>query len=257
MTNGALEQYWKQAGGDQRRFVDRAFAGVAADYDWLVRLFSGGLDRRWRERCVSACRGTRGEWILDCGTGTGAVALAAARPIGPTGRVLAVDTCAAMLVQARAKAAGIDGRLSWVRADAGHLPLASETMAAITLGFALRHMDVTATLAELHRVLLPGGRLAVLEFLKPPGGVVSWAALAYLRWLIPPLAGLLAWSRTVWTLAAYLPRTIDIAPSPPELAGTIKSAGLHVVRVESLFAQVVWLLTAVKPPRKPIREATP
>ncbi|OGB95810.1 MAG: hypothetical protein A2Z31_04820 [candidate division NC10 bacterium RBG_16_65_8] len=256
MTNGALEQYWKQAGGDQRRFVDQAFAGVAADYDWLVRLFSGGLDRRWRERCVSACR-ARGGWILDCGTGTGAVALAAARPIGPAGRVLAVDTCAAMLVQARAKATGIDGRLSWIRADAGRLPLGSETMAAITLGFALRHMDVKATLAELDRVLLPGGRLAVLEFLRPPGGVVSWAALAYLRWLIPPLAGLLARSRTVWTLAAYLPRTIDIAPSPPELVETIKSAGLHVVRVESLFAQVVWLLTAMKPPRELIREVAP
>jgi ubiquinone/menaquinone biosynthesis C-methylase UbiE len=71
MTVGALAQYWKHAGGDQRRFVDRACAGVAADYDWFGRLFSGGLDRRWRQTCVDACGIDRGGWVPDCATATG------------------------------------------------------------------------------------------------------------------------------------------------------------------------------------------
>ena len=94
------------------------------------------------------------------------------------------------------------------------------------------------------------GELALLEFLRPPPGAVSWVALGYLRWLVPPLAGLLAWSRAPWTLATYLPRTIEAGPSVPELVEAVEGAGLRVTLVNSLFAQVVWLVVAMKPPRR-------
>jgi demethylmenaquinone methyltransferase/2-methoxy-6-polyprenyl-1,4-benzoquinol methylase len=81
--------------------VDEAFAGVASDYDRLVRLFSGGLDRRWRKDCIDACDIGRGGWILDCATGTGAPALAAAERAGVAERVLGLDACGPMLAQAR------------------------------------------------------------------------------------------------------------------------------------------------------------
>jgi demethylmenaquinone methyltransferase / 2-methoxy-6-polyprenyl-1,4-benzoquinol methylase len=248
MKDKDLESYWARAGGDRRRFLDTAFADVAGDYDRLVRSFSGGLDRRWRRKCVEACEIERGGWVLDCATGTGALALAAASLTGTVERVVAMDACAAMLTRARSKAVAGSARLAWVQADAEHLPVGSERVAAITMGFALRHMDITRTLGEMRRVLVPGGRLALLEFLRPSGGVAPWLALAYLRWIVPPLAGLFARSRTAGTLAAYLPRTIEIAPSLRDLAETVKSAGLQVIRVESLFARVVWVLVAVKPP---------
>jgi demethylmenaquinone methyltransferase/2-methoxy-6-polyprenyl-1,4-benzoquinol methylase len=248
MSRERLERYWARAGGDRRRFVNAAFAHVAADYDWLVRVFSGGLDRRWRQKCVDACGLERGGWVLDCATGTGALALAAAIPAGTAERVVAMDACAAMLARARSKAVAGSARPAWVQADTEHLPVGSEKVGAVTMSFALRHMDLERTLAEMSRVLVPGGRLALLEFLRPSGGVVPWLALAYLRWIVPPLAGLLTRSRTAGTLAAYLPRTIEIAPSLRDLAEAVKSAGLQVIRAEALFARVVWVLVAVKPP---------
>jgi demethylmenaquinone methyltransferase/2-methoxy-6-polyprenyl-1,4-benzoquinol methylase len=244
-----LDRFWRQAGGDRRRFVDQAFADVSGDYDRLVRLFSGGLDRRWRQSCVDACNVARGGWILDCATGTGGLALAAAQQAGATGRVVAVDVCGPMLAQARRKCSGFRTHLGWVQADVEHLPLRSETASAITLGLSLRHMDLKPALGEMSRVLVPGGRIAFLEFLRPPPGIVPRLALAYLRWLVPPLAGLIAWKRAAWILAAYLPRTIEAAPSVPELVESVEGAGLHLVRVESLFAHVVWLVVAMKPLR--------
>ncbi|MBI4574212.1 MAG: class I SAM-dependent methyltransferase, partial [candidate division NC10 bacterium] len=229
--------------------VDEAFAGVAADYDRLVRLFSGGLDRRWRQRCIEACGVARGGWVLDCATGTGALALAAAQQAGATGRVVAVDTCGPMLAQASRKALEINTPVAWVQADVEHLPLRSDTVSTITLGLGLRHLEVKAALGEMSRVLVPGGRVALLDFLQPPPGVIPRLALAYLRLLVPPLAGLVAWSRAACTLAAYLPRTIEAAPSVPDLVEAVESAGLRLVRIESLFAHVVWLVVAMKPLR--------
>ncbi len=249
MKDGELERFWRQAGGDRRRFVDETFASVASDYDRLVRLFSGGLDRRWRQDCIDACNIGRGGWILDCATGTGALALAAAEQAGVTGRVLGLDTCGPMLAQARRKASRIEARVEWVRAQVEQLPLRSETISSITLGLGLRHMEVKVAVGEMARVLVPGGHLVLLEFLRPPTGVAPRLALAYLRWVVPPLAALIAWSRMAWTLAAYLPRTIEAAPSVPDLVGALESAGLHLLFVKSVFADVVWLVVAMKPLR--------
>jgi demethylmenaquinone methyltransferase/2-methoxy-6-polyprenyl-1,4-benzoquinol methylase len=249
VSGSGLEEFWRQAGGDRRRFVDEAFAGVAADYDRLVRLFSGGLDQRWRQACMDACNIARGGWILDCATGTGALALAAVRQVGPTGRVVGVDVCHPMLVEARRKGSKLSGLPGWVQAEAEHLPLRSETVSTITLGLSLRHMEIKHALGEMTRVLAPGGRIALLEFLRPPPGVIPRIALAYLRWLVPPLAGLVAWSRAAWTLAAYLPRTIEAAPTAPGLVEVVENAGLRVLLIKSLFAHVVWLAVAMKPLR--------
>jgi demethylmenaquinone methyltransferase/2-methoxy-6-polyprenyl-1,4-benzoquinol methylase len=247
MTGRGLERYWERVGGGRRRFVDKAFADFAADYDWLVRVFSCGLDRRWRQKCVDACGLERSGWVLDCATGTGALALVAARRTGVTERVVGMDPCGPMLAKARKRAAEASARLAWIQADVEHLPLRPDTIATVTLGFALRHMDMRKTLREMNRVLVPGGRVAILEFLRPPSGLASALGLAYLRWIAPPLAGLLAWSRPVWTLAAYLPETIETGPSVGELIDAVHDNGLHLIRIEPLFARLVWLVLVAKP----------
>ena len=247
MRGTRLEGFWRRAGGDRRRFVDETFASVARDYDRLVRLFSGGLDRRWRRTCVEACEIARGGWILDCATGTGALALAAAQRARGTRRVVAVDPCGPMLREARRNASKVRTPLVCIQAHAEHLPLRSEAVSTITLGLGLRHMNLKETLEEISRVLTPGGRVALLDFLRPPPGLAPWVALAYLRWIVPPLAGLVAWSRAAWTLAAYLPRTIEAGPTLPTLVEAVESVGLGVVKVKPLFARVVWLIVAMKP----------
>jgi hypothetical protein len=101
VTDPGLEAFWRQTGGDRRLFVDEAFAGVVSDYDLLVRLFSGGLDRRWRQTCVEAVEISREGWVLDCATGTDALALAADRRAGATARVVGADACGLRSVSIR------------------------------------------------------------------------------------------------------------------------------------------------------------
>ncbi len=247
MVSRQLERFWRRAGGDRRRFVDEGFAAVAKDYDRLVRLFACGLDRRWRQRCADACGPVRGGWILDCATGTGELALAAARRFGESERVVGVDPCRPMLREARGKARAQALPLVWVQGLGERLPLRSAALSGVTLGFALRHMDIKAAFSEIHRVLAPGGRLALLEFLRPAGGAASRLALMYLRGIVLPLVWVLTRSRTASTLAAYLPQTIRVAPTAAQLADLCEAAGLRVVQASSLFADVVWLLVAVKP----------
>ena len=165
------------------------FDAIAGRYDLLNHVLSAGIDRRWRTRAIRSLALTGRERVLDLCTGTGDLAIAAARAQPSAARVVGVDFAGAMLRVGREKLrrAGLDGRIMLVRGDATRIPLDDAVVDAVTIAFGIRNVEnMEAACVEMHRVLKPGGRLAILEFAVPttPGrehAVPLWHSAACSR----------------------------------------------------------------------------
>jgi len=249
---------WSRCGRDvepsgdivaRSRFIQAGFAETAPWYDSLTRLFSFGMDGRWRRDCLDACSPKPGETLLDVATGTGALAIEAASRVQPGGRVVGLDFCPEMLCEGRRKAGERGERITWIAGKAESLPLKGEHFDCLTVGFALRHvLDLAGTLEEMGRVLHPGGRLAILEFTRPEGSITRALLLAYLSALVPPLVWLLSRRWRIVQLARYLPASIEGFLSSEGLRRSIELAGLSPVVIRRYMAGMVTICVAVKPP---------
>ncbi|MGH7431436.1 MAG: ubiquinone/menaquinone biosynthesis methyltransferase [Candidatus Methylomirabilales bacterium] len=227
--------------------VHEGFAAAAPVYDRLTRLFSFGLDGRWRRRCLDACELRPGDSLLDVATGTGELAIGGATRVSRAGRVIGLDLCREMLFVARRKANDAGQRIAWVQGTAESLPFKDERFDCVTLGFALRHVaDLMGTLKEMVRVLKPGGRLGIVEFTRPEGIIVPLLLYAYLSSAVPPLVGLLSRSRLARDLARYLPMTIREFVSSEGLRHRMEAAGLASVTVRLYMAGMVGVCAGVK-----------
>jgi len=220
------------------------FDSIAPRYDLLNRVLSLGLDQRWRQRGVSELRLGEGSRILDLCTGTADLALAV---IGrqPNASVIGVDFSAAMLERGLAKVrAAHAGRIHLVRGDATRIPLPDRSCDGATVGFGIRNVaEPERALAELSRVLKPGGRLAILEFGQPriPGirTLYSW----YFRYLLPAIGRRVSRHQSAY---AYLPASVGSFPAPDEFARTIGSHGFVSVQAVPLTLGIVYLYVATR-----------
>ena len=191
--------------------VREMFSSIAPRYDVTNVVLSLGVDRLWRRVAVRQSGAVTGARVLDCATGTGDLALALRRAVGPTGTVVGMDFCAAMLGPAREKArrAGLyDVRFD--EGDALALPYLAASFDVATIAFGIRNVDdPVRCLKEMARVVRPGGRVVVLEFGQPSG---LWGGLyrLYSRALMPAVGGLLTGNRAAY---AYLPRTAAAFPA--------------------------------------------
>jgi demethylmenaquinone methyltransferase / 2-methoxy-6-polyprenyl-1,4-benzoquinol methylase len=209
------------------------FDRIAPAYDVMNRLMTAGLDRRWRRETAAAVV-RPGDRVLDVCCGTGDLAIAARRA---GGEVTGLDFAERMLDRARHKAPEID----WVRGDALAMPFEDGSFDAVTIGFGLRNLeDERRGLAELRRVLEPGGSLGVLEITRPRGPL----ALFYRVWFdgLVPLAGKVLPGGAAY---AYLPASVRRFPSPESLAGLMRDAGFADVRIRLFAGGIVALHTGV------------
>jgi demethylmenaquinone methyltransferase/2-methoxy-6-polyprenyl-1,4-benzoquinol methylase len=189
------------------------FDRIAPVYDAMNRAMTLGLDQRWRRATVAAVVAP-GDRVLDACCGTGDLALAAVRA---GGRVTGLDFSERMLDRARQKSTAVE----WVRGDALALPFEDGTFDAATVGFGVRNLDdLERGLAELRRILRPGGRLGVLEITRPRGLLAPF----YRLWFdgLVPLLGKLLPGGSAYT---YLPASVRRFPGPEELAELLRSAG--------------------------------
>jgi len=221
------------------------FDAIAPRYDLLNRVLSAGLDQTWRQRAVSELGLGARPRIVDLCTGTADLALAAVR-VHPDASVLALDFSGAMLRVAREKVSAGDhaARIRLVRADATRIPLAESVYDAATIGFGIRNVaEPNLALAELQRVLKPGGRLAILEFGQPriPGirTLYAW----YFRYLLPAIGKLVSHHQSAYS---YLPASVGTFPPPAEFARTIESHGFVNVRAVPLTFGIVYLYIGFK-----------
>ena len=211
--------------------VRRMFDRIAPVYDAMNRTMTAGLDRRWRR--ISAEAVVRpGDAVLDACCGTGDLAIACARA---GGRVTGLDFSERMLERARRKAP----ELEWIEGDLLALPFGDESFDAATVGFGVRNVDdLERALAELRRVLRPGGRVAVLEITRPRGVLAPFYRL-WFDGIVPRLGKVLP-GGSAYT---YLPASVRRFPGPEELAELLTAAGFDQVRIRLFAGGIVALHT--------------
>ena len=209
--------------------VRAVFAGVARRYDLANHLLSGFLDTRWRRRTVARVAPRPGERILDVACGTGALTVELARALGPDGEVVGVDFCEEMLAMARARCMpGSAGRpmarVEWRAADAQRTGLPDAAFDAATCAFGVRNMmdRLPVVLAEMRRVLRPGGRVGILEFSLPRRRLLRHAEQVWLAALVPLIGGCLTGRFGPYR---YLGRTIRAWDHHVDLSAELRAAG--------------------------------
>jgi demethylmenaquinone methyltransferase / 2-methoxy-6-polyprenyl-1,4-benzoquinol methylase len=208
------------------------FDRIAGFYDVMNSVMTAGLHHRWRERAADLAALAPGDRALDVATGTGDLALALARRVAPGGEVVGSDFSEGMLDRARAKDEPAAASVRWEWGDALALEHPDGSFDAATVGFGARNFaDLDRGLAEMARVVRPGGRVVVLEITTPAKPPLSTFFSVWFDRVVP-LVGRLAADPEAYT---YLPQSVKRFPSPPDLAAAMTRAGLRDVR---------WILTA-------------
>ena len=223
--------------------VRGVFDSVASKYDVMNDLMSMGLHRAWKAYTVAVANLREGQRVLDIAGGTGDLARAFARKVGAGGMVVHSDINEAMLRQGRDRLLDEGLALPTLICDAERLPLPSASFDLVSVAFGLRNMThKDAALAEMNRVLKPGGRLLVLEFSK----VAQPLAKAYDWYSFNVLPRIGQWVAGDAQSYRYLAESIRVHPGQAELKAMMKSAGFGHVDVHNLSAGVVALHVGIK-----------
>lgn len=222
--------------GNKAEKVRRVFDAVAERYDVMNDLMSLGLHRVWKAFAISIARPRLGERVLDIATGSGDLAAAIGRKVLPGGEVWVTDINRRMLERGRDRLLDAGLAVPAVQCDGERLPFPDAYFDCVTVGFGLRNMTrKEAALAEMARVLKPGGRLVVLEFSKvwkPLERAYDWYSFKVLPWLGDKVAGDADAYR-------YLAESIRLHPDQAALAAMLRAAGFSDVEVFNLAAGVV------------------
>ncbi len=221
-------------GDDKRQRVRSMFDTIAPRYDLVNRLMTFRLDVRWRAVALDELRLDPGSLVLDLASGTGdfcvELARSGHRPIG-------VDLSYGMLAAARTEAPLVQG-------DLLALPMADGSADAAVCGFALRNLvSLPPFFAELHRVVAPGGRIALLDVSEPDNAFLRWGHGLYFNRVVPRIGGLLS-DRSAY---AYLPRSVSYLPEPAELLAMLDEVGFEGAERRQLSSGITQLYTATRP----------
>ncbi len=227
------------------QWVKQMFADIAPRYDLLNHLLSFNIDRSWRKALLKRVKPVlerRDARVLDLCCGTGDVLLDLQTAAAST--VIGADFCHPMLVTAAGKLRARSFATTLFEADALELPLAANSLDAITIAFGFRNLaNYRAGLAEFQRVLKPGGLLAILEFSHPPKFLLRQAYGFYSKAVLPLVGALISGSRTAY---AYLPESVAKFPKAEELRVMFDGSGFSNSRFELLSGGIAALHSGEK-----------
>ena len=226
--------------------VRTMFDAIAGRYDLLNHLLSMNIDRRWRQAVVRMVRRQRPESVLDVATGTGDLAIAVGRAL-PEAALTGVDLSPEMLRIGRRKAVErLPGReIPFVEGDAEQLPFAEGTFGAITCGFGVRNFeDLRRGVAEMHRVLRPGGGLYILEFSMPAERSLSGRLYRfYFRRILPKIGRLISRENRAYS---YLPESVEDFPYGERFCTLLQEAGFAEPQRKELMGGIATIYKTEK-----------
>jgi demethylmenaquinone methyltransferase/2-methoxy-6-polyprenyl-1,4-benzoquinol methylase len=204
--------------------VRQMFDSIAPRYDFLNRLLSLGIDRKWRKFAVRKIKFTENGQVLDVATGTGDVALEIAARTPASVRVVGVDFSREMVELGREKIKNSDysGRITLEVAPCEAIPFADETFDSVTIAFGIRNVvDRLQGLKEMHRVMKRGGRMVVLEFSTPRSRIFKSIYYFYFLKVLPVIGGFFS----SFSAYKYLPDSVLEFPSREDFKGLMAEAG--------------------------------
>ena len=229
---------------ERNRAIGEMFSDIAPRYDFLNRVLSLGVDRRWRRRAVSEMVPTAGGRHLDLATGTADMALEILRQKG-NAAVAGADISVEMMRYGREKCrrAGAGERVSFVRAPGEALPFRDGVFDSACVAFGIRNVvDRERGLREMCRAVRPGGRVVVLEFSTPRGALFGAVYRFYFTRVLPRVGGLFS-RRSAY---AYLPDSVLSFPEPPAFAAMMREAGCASVTFRPLTLGIVTLYVGTR-----------
>jgi demethylmenaquinone methyltransferase/2-methoxy-6-polyprenyl-1,4-benzoquinol methylase len=210
----------------KRKFVRGMFDGIAGTYDLLNHLLSAGTDVVWRRKTVDLLDPQPGWSVLDLATGTGDLGFEVAgrdQTIDVTG----ADVSVGMLRRGYSKAQSRTERLAFLAGDAEGLPFADALFDGVTIGFGIRNVaELDKGLGEIHRVLKPGGRVAILEFSKPATPILKGLYFLYFKRVLPLIGKLISRDSKAYT---YLYESVMLFPEGDVFCQHLSDAGLTSV----------------------------
>ena len=228
---------------DKARRVRGVFDSVASKYDIMNDLMSMGMHRAWKAYAVMVANAKVGDVVLDIAGGTGDMSQAFAKQVGPQGRVVHTDINLAMLRQGRDRLVDEGLMLPTTVCDAEALPFADASFNVVCVSFGLRNMThKDHALAEMARVLKPGGKLLVLEFSKvaqPLSKVYDW----YSFQVLPRLGKMVAGDDASYR---YLAESIRMHPDQAALKVLMQQSGFAHVDIHNLSFGVVALHVGIR-----------
>lgn len=224
---------------DKRELVGAVFSSVAGRYDLMNDLMSLGLHRLWKRHFIATAGLRPGQRLLDLAGGTGDIAALAARALGDQGLVVLSDINAEMLARGRDRIVdeGLSARCACARIDAEALPFPARSFDRVTIAFGLRNVSRQhQALAEMRRVLRPGGRALILEFSAVRQPALRPLYDAYSFQVLPRLGRLVADDEASYR---YLAESIRKHPDQETLAAMMRDAGFDRVDVRNLLGGIV------------------
>lgn len=226
--------------------VADVFHSVAAKYDIMNDLMSGGIHRLWKRFTIESSAARSGHKILDIAGGTGDLTAKFSKIVGPEGEVVLADINSSMLKVGRDKLLnmGVAGNVKCVQADAQALPFPENYFDCITIAFGLRNVtDKDEALRSMHRILKPGGRLLVLEFSKPNNPLLEKVYDGYSFKILPFMGKLVANDADSYR---YLAESIRMHPDQETLKEMALNAGFDSCRYYNMTGGVVALHKCLK-----------
>ena len=226
--------------------VREVFDSVAAQYDLMNDLMSGGLHRLWKRFTIELSAVRSGQTVLDIAGGTGDLAAKFSKLVGADGKVILADINAAMLSVGRDRLIdkGALSNIDVVQADAQFLPFEDNSIDCITIAFGLRNVtDKAKALRSMHRVLKPGGRVLVLEFSKPTSPLLSRVYDAYSFSALPAMGKLITDDADSYR---YLAESIRKHPDQESLLEMVEDAGFVDCRYHNMTGGIVAVHRGIK-----------
>jgi demethylmenaquinone methyltransferase / 2-methoxy-6-polyprenyl-1,4-benzoquinol methylase len=232
----------------ESRPLQKMFSEVPQRYDLINRIFTLGLDERWRARAVKECLDARPARVMDLCTGTGDLALRLAASSGGGTMIIGADFSLPMLAEARLKAARAGAQVPFIPADASELPFKDGSFNVISIGFGFRNLTYRNPkrdryLAEIHRVLAPGGRFVIVESSQPRFWPYRAFVHQYVRAMVSFVGGLISGQKGAYR---YLSHSAIHFYGPDELCALLVGAGFTRARFRLLLGGVAAIHVAYK-----------